>query len=52
MNQELQNLAAYAGVALAALWLARRFFAARKKPGCGGDCGCPSAEIKSKLQGR
>jgi hypothetical protein len=52
MNQDIQTIAALAAVGVAAAWLVRRFLAARRKPGCGGDCGCPSVEMKSKLRGR
>jgi hypothetical protein len=44
-------LVALALVALAATWLVRRALAKKKHPGCGGDCGCPSAELKTKVRG-
>jgi len=37
-------------VAIAALWLVRRSLAKRKNPGCGGDCACPTNELKAKLE--
>lgn len=46
----VQSVAALALVAAAASWLALRALAKRKKPGCGGDCGCPAEEIKAKLK--
>ena len=48
MNTALQTLLVLAVVALAATWLVLRLFAKRRNPGCGGDCGCPSSEIKVK----
>jgi len=48
MTAEIQSLLALAMVALAATWLVLRAIAKRKNPGCGGDCGCPSSEIKLK----
>ncbi len=48
MNPEIQTLLALVVVATAATWLVLRALAKRKNPGCGGDCGCPSSEIKLK----
>jgi hypothetical protein len=31
-------------------WLGRHFFGGKKKPGCGGDCGCPADEFKEKIR--
>jgi len=46
MSPTLQTILALAVVVLAAAWLVRRSLAQRQHPGCGGDCGCPSAEVK------
>ncbi len=45
-----QTPAALLVVGIAATWLIRRILRARAKPGCGGDCGCPSDELKKKLR--
>lgn len=50
MSPEAQTLAAFAVVATAAIWLTLRALAKRRKPGCGGDCGCPADELKAKLK--
>ena len=50
MSPAFQTLAALAIVAIAATWLVWRSLAKRKNPGCGGDCGCPSSELKAKLK--
>ena len=50
MSPALQTIAALALVALAATWLLLRAFAKKKKPGCGGDCACPSSDLKPKLK--
>ena len=50
MKPELQTLAALALVGAAAIWLALRALGRRRKPGCGGDCGCPADEFKTKLK--
>jgi hypothetical protein len=49
MSSSLQTLIALAVVALAAAFLLRSWFAKRKSPGCGGECGAVSPEVK-KLQ--
>jgi membrane protein implicated in regulation of membrane protease activity len=49
MSPQLQTVLALALVALAAAWLGWRWFAKRKSPGCGGECGCPAVATKSKL---
>jgi hypothetical protein len=50
MNPQVQSLLALLIVAVAAIWLVRRSLAKRKNPGCGGDCGCPSTELKAQLK--
>lgn len=45
MTAEFQTLAALAIVALSAIWLTRRALV-KKKSGCGGECACPSAQLK------
>ena len=50
MSPQIQTFAALAVVAIAATWLVWRSVAKRKNPGCGGDCGCPSSELKAKLK--
>ena len=52
MSAQFQTLAALGIVALAATWLIARALAKRKNPGCGGDCGCPSSELKAKVNSR
>ena len=49
MSSSLQTIAALALVAVATAWLLRRAFA-KRKTGCGGDCGCPATEIKASLK--
>jgi len=49
MSQSFQTVAALAIAALALVWLIWRSVAKSSKPGCGGGCGCPSSEIKAKL---
>jgi hypothetical protein len=46
MSPALQSILALALVALAVVWLVRRSLA-KKKAGCGGDCGCPASEVKA-----
>jgi hypothetical protein len=50
MTAQIQTLAALAIVALAAIWLALGALAKRRKPGCGGDCGCHTDAMKAKLK--
>jgi hypothetical protein len=45
----IQTILALIVVAGAAAWLVMRSLAKRKNPGCGGDCGCPTDELKAKL---
>jgi hypothetical protein len=46
MSAEFQTIAALVIVALTATWLITRAVIRRRKPGCGGDCGCPTRELK------
>lgn len=48
MTSDFQTVAALVVVAIAAAWLALRLVARKKKSGCGGDCGCPTSELKSR----
>ena len=48
MTTGMQTLIAPTVVAVAATWLVLRALARRKKPGCGGDCGCAASAIKVK----
>ena len=50
MSPGLQSLAALLIVATAACWLAVRSFSRGRKPGCGGDCGCPSGDLRSRAR--
>jgi cobalamin synthase len=47
MNPAAQSILALAIVGCAAVWLVRRSLAKKKTGGCGGDCGCPSSEVKA-----
>jgi hypothetical protein len=49
MSSPLQTFAALALVALATGWLIWRAVA-KRKTGCGGDCGCPAMEVKASLK--
>ncbi len=51
MSPALQSIVALAVVAIAATWLVLRSLAKKKGSGCGGDCGCPTDELKAKLKG-
>lgn len=51
MSATFQTVSALALVALAATWLILQAIAKRKNPGCGGDCGAVSPELR-KLQSR
>jgi len=46
MSSHTQTIIALAIVAGAAIWLVARAIAKRRKPGCGGDCNCPTQELK------
>lgn len=37
-------------VAITLALLVRSAWKKRRKPGCGGDCGCPSNDIKTQLK--
>jgi hypothetical protein len=37
-------------VAITLALLIRSAWKKRRKPGCGGDCGCPTSEIKTQLK--
>jgi hypothetical protein len=37
-------------VAITLALLVRSAWKKRRKPGCGGDCGCPSTDIKAQLK--
>lgn len=47
MSPTLQSILALIVVAIAVTWLVRRSLA-KKKAGCGGDCGCPASEVKER----
>jgi hypothetical protein len=46
MNADFQSIAALAIVAITATWMIVRAVQKRGKPGCGGDCACPTQELK------
>jgi hypothetical protein len=46
MSPEIQTIAALVVVAITAVWLVARAIAKRRKPGCGGECACPTQELK------
>ena len=50
MTPEIQTIIALVVVAVAIIWLVARAMAKRRNPGCGGDCGCPSSELKAQLK--
>ena len=47
MSPTVQSILALVIVAFAVTWLVRRSLAKKKAGGCGGDCGCPSSEVKA-----
>jgi hypothetical protein len=49
MSPTLQTIIALAIAAAAAAWLTVRALSRRRRGGCGGDCGCPSSDLKEKL---
>jgi membrane protein implicated in regulation of membrane protease activity len=50
MSPQHQTIVAFTFVALAASWLGWRWFAKRKNPGCGGECGCPAQKQAASLK--
>lgn len=50
MTENLQTLLALLVVAVTVALLVRGAWRKRKKPGCGGDCGCPADEFKKTLK--
>jgi len=48
MNAQVQTFAALAIVAAAAVCLVVRAIRKRRKPGCGGDCGCAAEDLRAK----
>jgi len=46
MSADFQTVAALVVVALTATWMVARAISKRRKPGCGGDCACPTQELK------
>ncbi len=50
MTAELQTLIALAVVATTAACLVVRSLAKHKNHGCGGECACPTTELKSKIR--
>jgi hypothetical protein len=49
MTPEIQTIAALFVVVVAAALLLRSALK-KKTPGCGGGCGCPSADFKAKVK--
>jgi hypothetical protein len=50
MNTDWQTPLALVVVAVTLALLLRGAWKKRQKPGCGGNCGCPSQEIKTRLK--
>jgi hypothetical protein len=50
MNATFQTIAALIVVAATIVWFVARALARRKNPGCGGGCGCESADLKAKIK--
>ena len=50
MNTDWQTPLALLVVALTLALLLRGAWKKRKQPGCGGDCGCPSQDIKKQIK--
>jgi hypothetical protein len=50
MSSEWQTIVALLLVALAVVALVRTAVKKKKSPGCGGDCGCPTDDFKTKLK--
>ncbi len=50
MNAELQSILALVIVAIAATALVVRLVKKRKNPGCGGECACPTDDLKVRIR--
>ena len=50
MSPQIQTYVAVALVLAAAVGLAWHYLGGKKKPGCGGDCGCAPDKFKDKLR--
>jgi hypothetical protein len=50
MSPGLQTLEALLIAAAAATWLVVRSLARRRNPGCGGDCGCASGDLRARAR--
>jgi hypothetical protein len=50
MTPHFQTILALAVVAVAAGWLVLGAVSKKKKPGCGGGCGCATDDFKAKLK--
>jgi hypothetical protein len=48
MSSTAQTVVALALVALAACWLVLGALRKRRRPGCGGDCGCTAKDLHAK----
>jgi len=48
--QDWQTPAALFVVALTAVLMVRGVWKKRRKPGCGGDCGCAADDLKARLK--
>jgi attachment p12 family protein len=48
MNAHFQTIAALLVVAIATAWLVLRALRKKKNGGCGGDCGCPTSDLKAR----
>ena len=50
MSPQIQTVSALALAAAAVAWLVLRSVSRRRRGGCGGECACPSTELKEKLR--
>jgi len=50
MNASVQTVAALAVVVLTVAAFVWRAVVKRRRPGCGGGCGCPTDDFKAKLK--
>ena len=50
MSSDLQPPLALLVVAVTLGVLRRGAWKKRRRPGCGGDCGCPSVDFKARLK--